>query len=199
MITLNDFSNKDNFYQEYNFKNGIQSCDIGFVRYYGNNPLLLFIRNKICKITNGIFNHSFIVGKSSDIIEAEFTGVKINKFIKYVQEKSGVLIFRYNNLPRNLKKSILSFAYSQVGKKYGYMELLSFIFKTKISDDTTYYCSELVNECYKKSNITISSKPIVSPNDLFNDIIKNNNFILTDKKNLNTSLILPTTPTNIFS
>ena len=188
MINLLEFiPRKDQYYTKKPFENGVRSCDIGLTRYYGNNPINEFLKNQITKITQGIFNHAFLVGKNGTVIEAEGDGVKVNSFQKYVSNDDGVIIFRYTLLTENLKKEILSFAYAQVGRKYDYVGLLAFILPFLSQDKDKFFCSELVFKSYEKIGVRMSTKADtsrISPADLFYYLRADKNFIVADTKNL---------------
>jgi len=193
MINILDFiPKKDNYFLKGNFKNGVRSCDIGLTRYYGNNPLSEFVKNKIQSVTGGIFNHAFFVGKEADIIEAEANGIKKNKLEKYVKNEDGVLIFRLKHLPDNLKSMMLSFAYAQIGKKYDYKGLLSFVLPFLRQEENSYYCSEFVWDIYNIIGIKICEKKDgrVSPADLFYALKNSNKFFIADYKNLDINRII---------
>jgi len=140
--------------------------------------------------TGGYTNHSaiYVGGGHQYIIEALAKGVKKNKLSKRVKAKDveAVIVLRYPPLTVEQAEIIKSYAYSRIGVKYDFKQILGFtiwcfgrIFLRRKWWERSKYnpfdsrkkdiCSELVYNAYQKAGITLcpnKDESNISPADL---------------------------------
>jgi uncharacterized protein YycO len=168
----------DPYYIQDKFKKGVQSCDIFLTRGFDT------LGGEICNITKGIVNHAGLVVKDCDIIEAQFSGITLDKFQKELDNQDGVLVFRNTSLTDDQKAQILSYAYLKVQEKepYNYAGILHFVLPMLVqSDPKNEYCSQFVTDAMAKADVRVSGKPgaDTAPQDILDYLYINEAFGMT--------------------
>ena len=171
-----DFIRKD---LDYGIK-GLQAGDIGLTDSIGGSFLDCLLRGAIKVLsadrqgTDGkaVVHHVFIYFGSGkhEIVEAQPTGIKRDKIETYLTDKSQFVIYRNTKLTVEQLKKIKDYVYGRVDKiKYGYTDLLKFVFPFIPSNKDTDFCSELGVNAYNKIGIKTSARPAdeTSPDDMY--------------------------------
>jgi len=147
--------------------------DIGLVRGRGGNIFEKFIRFGIRKFTNGVCNHAFIMSSKGKVIEATTSGVVKTSLKKYINNKDGILMFRYKNIKPHQLSLIMAAAEGRLGRRYDFKSVIAFLLRSLFhieQKDDVYanFCSELIVESYAVAGIKTSDKPAykTSPADL---------------------------------
>ena len=134
----------------------MQAGDIGFAHSDGIIGKAIRLGEAMRGSKNDArWNHAFVLYKMTDdgtdwyIIQAEAKGVTCDKLLSQVAGLTG----HYEIIPldsRTDRASLLSFAHSQVGSKYGYVSIASCVFDILLPDSIclrksgTWICSGLV-------------------------------------------------------
>ena len=125
-------------------------------------------------------NHCFLLNTDTNAVyEANFGGVKCflleSKYYRgsrwRVEYKSHIMV------SKSASNEMLKFLDSCVGKHYDYLQTVgvgvSMLLRRKhnlFNDDRLYNCSELVEQCFRKSGLVLTNKNIndVRPDDQYN-------------------------------
>jgi uncharacterized protein YycO len=132
--------------------------------------------------TNSRWNHTFIYVGDGLIVEANPTGVALTNVSVY----PNIAWNHHEELSVEKRSIIAEHAKSLVGKPYGFIDIITIIFRTfgldlfgtkkfwkPFSLRQGYICSELVAESYGKADVTLIGKPnyLVTPGDLAERLI----------------------------
>jgi hypothetical protein len=171
----NDFIRKDLD----NGIQGLQAGDIGFTDSVNGSFFDMLVGGTIKAVSadrqgkdaTAIVSHVFIYFGSGkhEIVEAIADGIKRTKIDLYLRDRSQFLVYRNKNLTVEQLTKIKDYVYGRVDKvKYGYTDLLKFVFPFLPSNPTTDFCSEIATTAYNKAGIKASlRKPDeTSPDDM---------------------------------
>ena len=128
------------------------------------------------------WNHAVICIEDDLIVEARPVGVSFGKASSY--EHIAWNQHEYG-LDDDQRKVIADFAVTQIGKPYGFLDILTIFLRivglrippvklwNQLSKRQGYICSELVAEAYDKAGFTLINKPVnlVTPGDLAERLI----------------------------
>ena len=128
------------------------------------------VSRMIRDVTGSYWNHAGIYVGKGRIVEARMLGVCVSQFVDK-GEKTRIISHDITALQRD---KIVSYALSQVGKRYDYTQLLSLFFlwlfkRGKVhNSDNHFICSELVAIAYLDAGIRLVDKPVepITPGDL---------------------------------
>jgi uncharacterized protein YycO len=123
------------------------------------------------------WNHAFIYVGDGTIVEANPTGVAISPVTKYPH----IAWNQHDQLTDETREKIVDIAFKEVGKPYAFLDIASLFFRIiglrfikpnvfwkRLSQQESWFCSELVAYCYRISGLTLINKKddLVTPGDL---------------------------------
>lgn len=199
----------DKYYKEEALEKGSQSGDviltIGRPQWW--NIFGKFVTGAIQKVTGGPFCHLAMKVKCGNIIEAVADGIKLKPFKKYINKRTGLLIFHNDRLTDNQMKAVLRFLYTCVNLKvkYDYRGLFRFIAPWIGQEKSEYFCSENGTKAFNIAqldyivpglDIKISNKKPedTTPNDIFKYLLSlegfKNGWMIRDSQNIDIDKLL---------
>lgn len=123
------------------------------------------------------WNHAFIYVGPGVIVEANPTGVALSPVTNYPK----IAWNHHDSLSQEQREQIVELALFEVGKPYAFLDIAALFFRIiglkfirpnsfwkKLSSKESWFCSELVAYCYRKSGLTLINKndDLVTPGDL---------------------------------
>lgn len=123
--------------------------------------------NMIKKFTGSVWSHVGIYTGSGSYVHATFPKIKISSIYKLVKQNSyrKFIVYRVPDLIEFDRNHIATEAIAYLDKQYdilgivGQMFSILFgkkIFRQRLQMQKSYYCSELLGECYRKIGIEFS-------------------------------------------
>ena len=103
-----------------------------------------------------------------DVISADSNGV----FCRAVREEEwkNYAILTYPEMTGEERANVLRFCFQQIGRRYDFVGLASFLLYKQLQSDARWFCSELAYIAYKQAGIRLQRRvkqDFISPRDLY--------------------------------
>lgn len=114
------------------------------------------------------FNHvAIVIDEGGRLVEAVFPKARYRYASDYLLAGETFTLLRPNVPLQDLTEAI-EWVKKQVGKKYDWRGILSFLLNRQVGNKSLYFCSELAYEFYLRCGVKLSKSPrLFTPEDVY--------------------------------